>query len=204
MLRPLAIVLQFLGGLGLSVFLAMAFTSLPNAMSRLTAVAARIEPADAIVVLGHGIRSDGTLTDLSLRATVEGIGLYRQRHAPLLVLAGFERAGGLTEARVRSSLARELGVPADAILQEDRGRTTREEAVRIGGLLAGGRILLVTDPLHMHRARSLFEQAGVVVLPAPTGDGGRLATRPHERVLLAWRLAREGVARLYYRLVGHL
>ena len=32
-------------------------------------------------------------------------------------------------------------------------------------------VLLVTDAIHMRRARALFERAGFTVRPAPTDDG---------------------------------
>ena len=65
------------------------------------------------------------------------------------------------------------------------------------------RILLVTDSLHLVRARPLFEQAGLQVLPAPTDDRLAEVSTPSARVALALHLLQEGLARLYYRVAGY-
>jgi uncharacterized SAM-binding protein YcdF (DUF218 family) len=199
--------IHLLGALGLGLFLMAAFTPLAPALGRATGVRPRIEPAEAVVVLGHGLRSDGTLTDASLRAALAGVELYRQALAPLLVLAGAQRAGQVSEAQVRAALAHGLGVPRAAIVLEETGKTTREEAERLRPRLSAlgvPRILLITDSQHMRRAQAIFERLGFVVLPAPTDDPGAGVADPHGRLLLSWRLAREFAAHAYYRLAGHL
>jgi uncharacterized SAM-binding protein YcdF (DUF218 family) len=100
-----------------------------------------------------------------------------------------------------------LQVPAEAILTVGAGYTTRDEAKQMERLLRSRsvqRILLVTDALHMVRAKALFEQAGFEVLPAPALEGAGSAERPQGRLELFYRTLQELVARQYYRLVGYL
>src|SRR5258706_3124726 len=141
--------LRVVGAAGLALFVAAAFTVLPQAVSRLLSVTGSREATGAIVVLaGGGVRDDGSLSDVSLRRTVYGLELYRRGLAPLLVFSGAASANGHVEATVRAELARACGVRPAAILAEPEGRTTREEAVRIAALLqARGihKIVLVVD-----------------------------------------------------------
>ncbi|MGH7381509.1 MAG: YdcF family protein [Candidatus Methylomirabilales bacterium] len=196
-----------LGGVGLALFLASAFTPLPNLLSRSTAGPSALEPAEAIVVLGGGVMPDGVLSNSSMRRALHGILLHRKGLAPLLVFFGPVGDGGPAEAEVRAELARALGVTPEVILSAADARTTREEALRGSVLLqAKGvrRILLVTDAHHMRRARTAFEQAGFEVLAAPTHDLSSGVFRPEERLALMRRVVEERLARLYYGLAGYL
>src|SRR2546422_2469751 len=116
--------LRLLGLAGLVVFATMAFTPLANYINIRMAGVARLEPSDAIVVLGRGgADSDGILTNRSLRRVLRGVALYRDGLAPLLVLSGSPE-----ETRARGSLARSLGVPGAAMVSAAPAYTTREEA----------------------------------------------------------------------------
>jgi len=199
--------LQAVGLGGILLFFASAFTPLPNLLSRWTATPPAPGPADAIVVLGGGVSPDGALSRASLRRVIQGIVLHRKGLAPLLVVLGPSRGDGPVEAEVRATLARELGVPATAVVIEDRAWTTREEAARVRALLqptGARRILLVTDSRHMARARPLFEQAGFEVRPSPADDLSAAADTPEDRVELFERVLKEFLARIYYRVAGYL
>jgi uncharacterized SAM-binding protein YcdF (DUF218 family) len=197
-----------LGGAGVALFLATAFTPLPNLLSRWMSLARSAEGAAAIVVLGGGgVRPDGALTDTSLRRTIHGIRLYRQGLAPLLLFSGSPPGPGGAEAEARAALARACAIAPAAILTVSAGRTTREEARHIAGLLrlSGARkILLVADAQGMGRATRLFAKAGFEVLPSPADDVSGFAGGPEDRLDLMRRAAMELVAWLYYRLAGHL
>jgi len=200
-MRGAGLGLRILGLAALLVFVAAAFTPVSNWLNAWMAGAARIEPADAIVVLGRGgADSDGVLTNRSLRRLTHGIELYRERLAPLLVLSGTGEETG-----ARAVLAEGLGVPATVIMQVSSVHTTREEAERIGELLlprGRRRILLVGDPIDMPRARAVMERAGFTVLPAPTAATG--PSLPEGRLGLLRDIATELGGLAYYRITGRL
>jgi uncharacterized SAM-binding protein YcdF (DUF218 family) len=142
-----------------------------------------------------------------LDRTRYGIALYRNGLAPLLVFAGPARGESPAEATVRAELARELGIPAEVILTEAEARTTREEAVRLEARLRPmgvRKILLVTNSLHMPRARRLFELAGFEVLAAPSDDLSKTSGEPEDRLQLTRQMLEELIAQLYYRVAGYL
>jgi uncharacterized SAM-binding protein YcdF (DUF218 family) len=196
--------------LGLVAVVALAVATLTPAVERLAvgyAEPAGIEPAEAIVVLGGAFTPDGWLDAVSLHRLVEGMRLYRQGLAPLLVLSGSTPKVGPSEPEVRARLARDLGMPPAAILTVVGANTTYEESVLVAAALRprGLRsILLVTGPLHLVRARAVFERAGFTVHPAPAIEIPLDAKNPPGRIGVARMLVQEIVGRAYYRLRGYL
>jgi len=196
-----------LGMLTLAAFVLLAYTPLIGAISRRLDAVPDPGAADAIVVLGAGSARDGVLSDPSLRRFLGGLLLYHRGLAPRLILMGPAYEGSPVEAETRAGLARELGIPASAIVVEGRGLTTRQEAALAASRvreLGGRRVLLVTGAQHIHRARRFFERAGLEVVPAPVTEVSPLAQSPDGRLELARLVIQEGLARLYYRVIGQL
>ena len=140
--------------------------------------AASLPQADAIVVLGGAMAPPARgriYPDLGSAAdrVWHAARVYRAGKAPLLLASGGSdpAIAAVPEARSMAALLVELGVPPAAILQEDRSRTTGENARFSAPLLRARQvktILLVTSALHMARAVAEFERAGFQVIPAAT------------------------------------
>ena len=196
-------VCQLLGLGAIVVFVLVAFTPLPNLLAETLSIPSAGAPADAVIVLAGGVSRRGVLNSVSFRRAVHGVVLHREGWAPLLVFSG----GGRGEGGLRASLARRLKVPAEAMLTVASGQTTHDEARQMERFLQPRgvrRILLVTDALHMVRAKALFERAGFEVLPAPALEGAGSAERPQGRLELFYRTVQELAALQYYRLAGYL
>jgi uncharacterized SAM-binding protein YcdF (DUF218 family) len=152
----------------------------------------RAQPADAIVVLGAQVEPDGQPgPDLRVR-TQHAVRLFQQGLAPQFICTGGYRDDRLSAAAVACGLAVAQGVPADRVLLADGSMTTREDAVSARDLmLANGwqTAILVSHPLHLERARLLFEGEGITVYPSPTNTD--LGTIPRRTRL--WLTAREAV-----------
>ena len=140
----------------------------------------QVPTADAIVVLGGLVEAAapperlepnlGAATDRLWHAAH----LYRAGKAPRILVSGGNLPWSRVmqpESSVMAELLQQLGVPAAAILQETRSRTTRENRdFSLLILQANGirRILLVTSALHIPRALALFRATALDVIPAPT------------------------------------
>jgi len=198
-------------GLGIftvALFLLVMLTPLSNLAGQSFAVAPERKAADAIVVLAAALLNGGSLSDESMRRTITGIELYKQGFAPVLVFSGRGRRDKPvpTEAGQRLLMAEAVGMPAEAILKEETANTTREEAGRISRLLMHRglrKILLVTDSLHLRRAKLAFESTGLEVFPVPSDNFPTAATSAWDRLWLASRIVEESAALSYYRLAGY-
>jgi len=147
-------------------------------------------PADVVVVLGALVNSSGEAgPDLGSR-TQHGVALVQQGLAPYLICTGGYAGDRLSAAAVACRLATAQGVPADRVFLAEGSMTTWEDARSAAALMrANGwqSAILVSHPLHLERARLLFESEGVTVLPSPTStDLGAIPWRDR-----AWLTARE-------------
>jgi uncharacterized SAM-binding protein YcdF (DUF218 family) len=170
-----------------------------------------IDRADAIVLLGGGMRGDthmGTLADLNQRGDrlVHAVALFKAGKAPLIVLTGGGVDGARTEAEQMKDLLAVMGVPAEHLLLEAESRDTHDNAVYTAQLLKDRgiqRILLVTSAYHMRRSLALFEAQGLDVIPAPT-DFQQLVT---PQVLPPWLPAVSNLSQstdALHEMVGYL
>lgn len=132
--------------------------------------------AGAIVILGSGLATNAseyggdTANERTLIRTRYGATLARRYELPVLVTGGQFLNDERSEAEVMTRiLYEEFGVKV-RWLEDESLDTAGNAALSAPILKAAGvqRILLVTHAFHMPRARLLFEQAGLEVIPAPT------------------------------------
>jgi uncharacterized SAM-binding protein YcdF (DUF218 family) len=143
--------------------------------------AAELPPADAIVVLGGGIKPQSPprpwieVSDAGDRL-IYGARLFQQKKAAWLILSGgrisWRVDGALgSESEDMAVLAEALGVPRSNILQDPTSLNTKQNAENVLQILKAqnlNSVLLVTSALHIPRALAIFHQLGIKATPAPT------------------------------------
>ena len=140
-------------------------------------------PADAIVVLGAA-QYDGRPSSI-LRARLDhAIGLYERGAASWLVVTGGKAEGDrTTEAATARAYALARGVPADAILWEDGGRTTLESLRNVATVLRENDLvsaIFVSDRTHMLRVLRIARDEGIDARGSPTRTSPTEATLPNQ------------------------
>ena len=167
--------------------------------------------ADAVMVLGSWVQSDGTLTNVSMPRLMRGIELMRQNRAPVLIVSEIKPPAGSyvgAARRIASALKIPLNVqplPGDIV-------NTRDEGVQFAALAKKKnwkRVLLVTSPLHLRRATLMFRRAAqgqnLQVLPVPSmeldADLAKL-NAPGERINVFRMCLREQVGLWIYERRG--
>ncbi len=128
-------------------------------------------PADAIVVMGAA-QYDGHPSPVFAARLDHGVALYLAGVAPRLVVTGGKAEGDrTTEAAAGRAFAIALGVPPEAILVEDRSRTTLESIRAVATLLEanGARsAIFVSDRPHMLRVLRMAADTGITAWGSPT------------------------------------
>ena len=145
-------------------------------------------PADAIAVFGAA-EYDGRPSPV-LRARLEqGLLLYRQGLAPLIITLGGSGDPQHSEGGVGQNFLIAQGVPESRIIAETQSRTTDESARRLAAIAEANHIhsiLAVSDGTHLFRIHQLCESYGLTVYTSPRAVG-----RPVGRWRRAQRLAHE-------------
>lgn len=120
--------------------------------------------ASVAVVLGAAVDTDVPSPVFEARLA-HAVDLYKQGRVERLVMTGAQGEGDRrSEAAAGAIYAMAHGVPGDAILIEDRSRTTRQNLANARALLgisASQPMLIVSDPLHMRRAMAVAADLGL-------------------------------------------
>jgi uncharacterized SAM-binding protein YcdF (DUF218 family) len=129
------------------------------------------QAADAIVVLGAA-QYNGVPSPIFEARLAHAVDLYHGGIAPVLVVTGGKLPGDrTTEAATARTYALANGVPDDAILVEDEGRTTLESLRSVAGMLEDRRLrsaVFVSDRTHMLRVLKIARAEGIQAYGSPT------------------------------------
>jgi vancomycin permeability regulator SanA len=128
------------------------------------------QPSQAAVVLGAQVFRDGTLSPSLADRVRTGANLFLDGLAPLLVVSGGRGDGGRHECDAMRSYAEELGVPAQAIVEDRRGVTTQatvDDTVVLFRRDGIRRVLVISQFYHLPRIKMAYQRAGIDVRTVP-------------------------------------
>jgi uncharacterized SAM-binding protein YcdF (DUF218 family)/glycosyltransferase involved in cell wall biosynthesis len=155
------------------------------------------QQADAIVVFAGGAGESAQAGGGYQERVRQAVDLYQAGYAPRMIFSsGFVYA--FREAEIMRGLALDLGVPAEAIVLEERAASTYQSVVLTRDIARGNgarRVLLVSSPYHMQRALLTWrrqapdiEVVSTPVLHSQYYSHGRSATAEQFRGIL-WEYA---------------
>ncbi len=113
---------------------------------------------DCILVLGAGVRPDGTPTPMLHDRVQVAAEIYTGK-IPLLMSG--DHTGSYNEVGSMKSLAMELGVPSENIFLDHKGYSTYESIFRAKEKFGAERIVIVSQGYHLYRAIFIAEQLGM-------------------------------------------
>jgi uncharacterized SAM-binding protein YcdF (DUF218 family) len=206
---PRASFLQKLGpggaaSLGLAALTALGLAGLPWAF-RLGQVLRgtrgdEAAPADAILVLGRRLERD-RITEVFEARLAHAEALWRRRLAPRIFVAGGTTGQARrSEAEAGRDWLVARGVPEAALLLEDRSQHTLENLFNVRAVLRreGWRtLILVSDPLHLARARATARGLSLDVRCSPAREAP-----PAPRTFAWWRRAAQEAFLLHWYHTG--
>ncbi|MEV4126747.1 YdcF family protein [Nocardia sp. NPDC049707] len=155
--------------------------------------------ADAIVVLGAAQYSGTPSTVFEARLD-QAYKLFKAGVAPKVITVGGKQDGDLyTEAASGKNYLEERGIPSDRILAVETGSDTLRSIEAVAAAMSARKMssaVLVSDPWHSLRTRTMARDAGLEAWTAPTRTGPAVYTRESQ----AHGIARETGALLWYQL----
>ncbi|HEU5033137.1 MAG TPA: YdcF family protein [Mycobacteriales bacterium] len=158
--------------------------------------------SDAIVVLGAS-QYNGTPSPVFAARLDHAKALYDEHVAPRIVTVGSKQPGdNFTEAIAAQNYLVARGVPGNAILPVSRGHDTLQSmrAVHAAFTRHGWHsAVLVTDPWHCLRARTMARDTGIDAQTSPERTGPAVDSRGTE----VRYIFRETIAYAYYSIFGN-
>ena len=128
-----------------------------------------IEP-ECILVLGAGVKPDGT-PSAALQARLDkGIELYRAGVAPKLLLSGDNGQVEYDEVTAMREYTRDSGVPDEDIFTDHAGFSTYDSIYRADEIFCVSRAVVVSQKDHLYRALYSCKRMGVEARGVPA-DG---------------------------------
>jgi vancomycin permeability regulator SanA len=115
---------------------------------------------DCILVLGAGVRDDGSPSDMLYDRVSVSAKVYAALGDTPLLMSG-DHTGDYNEVGVMKSLATELGVPSEDIFLDHEGYSTYESLYRAKAVFGAKKIIIITQEYHLHRALYIARELGM-------------------------------------------
>lgn len=143
---------------------------------------------DCILVLGAGVKPDGSPSDMLYDRVATGLTLYHDAVSPILLMSGDDSGPDYNEVGCMLSLALADGVPETDVWLDHEGFSTSESVTRAKTEFGVQKVVIVTQGYHLYRALYIADRLGLDAI----GVSADLRTYRGQ----LWRDAREAVARV--------
>ena len=113
----------------------------------------RVEgPLDCALVLGAGLREDGTPSDVLRDRLDESLALYRAGRVRRILVSGDHETPSYDEPNAMRAYLEANGVPREAVFMDHAGLDTYSSMWRARNVFGAQRIIVVTQRFHLARA----------------------------------------------------
>ena len=116
---------------------------------------------DCILVLGCGVRDDGTPSHMLEDRLRRGVELYKAGAAPKIIMSGDHGRTNYDEVNTMKQYAIDAGVSSQDIFMDHAGFSTYESMYRAKDIFCAEKILIVSQEYHLHRAIYLARALGL-------------------------------------------
>ncbi len=119
------------------------------------------EDLDCILVLGCGVRPDGSPSNMLEDRLKTGVALYHAGWSDKLLLSGDNGQENYNEVGVMRRCALEAGVPEEDIVLDHAGFCTYDSVYRARDIFGAKRLVIVTQEYHLSRALYIARSLGL-------------------------------------------
>lgn len=116
---------------------------------------------DCIIILGAGVRSDGSPSPILCDRLDVGVSLYKSGTAKKLLVSGDHGHVDYDEVNVMKKYATALGVPSSDVFMDHAGFSTYETMYRAKEVFQAKRVIIVTQSYHLSRAVYIANALGL-------------------------------------------
>lgn len=117
--------------------------------------------ADCVLVLGCGVKPDGTPSHMLVERVKAGSSVYEKTKAGYLLLSGDKSGESYNEPAVMKSLALENGIEEKDIVTDNIGYSTYESIYNAKTVYHVQKLIIITQPYHLPRALYIARSLGM-------------------------------------------
>ena len=117
--------------------------------------------ADCILVLGAGIRDDGSPTWMLEDRIKIGDQLYQGGCAPKIIMSGDHGRAEHDEVNAMKKYSMRQGIPSEDIFMDHAGFETYDSLYRAKKIFGAEKIVIVTQKYHLYRALYIADKLGL-------------------------------------------
>lgn len=116
---------------------------------------------DCIVVLGAGLRHDGTPNHMLEDRLIQGIKLYKEGISERILMSGDHGKENYDEVNAMKQYAINKEIPSEHIFMDHAGFSTYESIYRAKEIFGAEDIVIVTQKYHLYRAIYIAKSMGL-------------------------------------------
>lgn len=116
--------------------------------------------ADCILVLGAGLKPDGTPNSMLEDRLIVALALYQDGVAPKLLLSGDHGQKNYDEVNAMKKYMLDHGVPSEDIFLDHAGFSTYESMYRAKDIFEINTVIVVTQKYHQYRSLYIAKKLG--------------------------------------------
>jgi vancomycin permeability regulator SanA len=117
--------------------------------------------ADCIIVLGAGVRADGTPSPMLKDRLLQGISMYDMGVSDRLLMSGDNTKKGYDEVNTMKQYAIDKGIVSEDIFMDHAGVSTYDSIYRVKEIFQAEKIIIVTQKYHLYRALYISDSLGI-------------------------------------------
>lgn len=123
--------------------------------------AAALTDVDCILVLGCGVREDGTPSHMLEDRLKQGVALYGLEASPKLLMSGDHGRVDYNEVGAMKQYAVEADIPSEDVFMDHAGFSTYESLYRAKEIFGAEKLIIVSQEYHLYRALYIAERMGL-------------------------------------------
>jgi vancomycin permeability regulator SanA len=123
--------------------------------------AAELQDFDGILVLGCGVRDDGSPSAMLYDRLQRSVEMYEAGVSDRLLMTGDHGRENYDEVAVMKSFAVDAGVPSEDVFMDHAGFSTYESMYRAKEIFQAKKVIIITQEYHLYRAIYIAESLGL-------------------------------------------
>ena len=117
--------------------------------------------ADCILVLGAGLKPDGSPSDMLRDRLAFACDLWEEGVSDTVLVSGDRASESYDEVTAMKNYLLAHGVPEEAILEDPKGYSTSESLKRAKDVFGYENVVVVTQRYHLYRALYIAQKTGL-------------------------------------------